>query len=283
MKIILTESQHRRMVMEATRHEVLADKLNQELAGADLERTMDELTTLYAYSEDEILESPVLMNLVKDKMLKEIKDKHYISRDLKEKYEKYFGAVGLGAAKEIIQSGANPYSKFLQLDAVKETIPYRFVPSMDTSRDMVEEMRDGMLFDTLKYLFGNFSPRDALKRASIINNRRGVDYEELYPLVKQFADEHGIILFHKSKGITFAKKDGMMRSLVDYLKDVEPKTKEGFLDYIDSVGRGPGQHTTFFSAAKSAGLIVPVRNGRKITYQLGPNYQAWENDKLVAF
>ena len=75
----------------------------------------------------------------------------------------------------------------------------------------------------------------------------------------------------------------MMRSLVDYLKDVEPKTKEGFLDYIDSVGRGPGQHTTFFSAAKSAGLIVPVRNGRKITYQLGPNYQAWENDKLVAF
>ena len=282
MKIILTESQHRRMVMESTRHEVLADKLNQELAGADLERTMDELTTLYAYSEDEILESPVLMNLVKNKMLKEIKDKHYISRELKEKYEKYFGAVGLGAAKEIIQSGANPYSKFLQLDAVKETIPYRFVPAMDTNRDMVEEMRDGMLFDTLKYLFGNFSVRDALKRASIMADRSR-KYDEIYPYVKEFAQKHGIILFHKYKGITFAKKDGMMRSLVDYLKDVEPKTKEGFLDYIDSVGRGPGQHTTFFSAAKSAGLIVPVRNGRQITYQLGPNYEAWENDKLVAF
>ena len=38
MKIILTESQHRRMVKEDARHEVLADKLRQELAGADLRK-----------------------------------------------------------------------------------------------------------------------------------------------------------------------------------------------------------------------------------------------------
>ena len=56
MKIRLTESQHRRMVKEDARHAVLADKLRQELAGADLERTMNDLTTLYAYTEDEIIE-----------------------------------------------------------------------------------------------------------------------------------------------------------------------------------------------------------------------------------
>jgi len=283
MKILLTESQYRRMVKEQTRHEVLADKLKQELAGADLARTMHDLTTLYAYTEEEIIGSPVLMNLVKDKLLKEIRDNYYISRDLKEKYGNYFAAVGLGAAKEIFNNNTNPYSKFLQLDGVIETIPYTYSSSMDTNRKMVREMRDGLIYDTLQYLFDNFSPRDALKRASIMVNRRKIDYEEMYPLVKQFADKHGITLFNKYKGMTFAKKDGMMRSLVTYLKDVEPKTKEGFLDYINSRGRGPGQHTVFWGAAKNAGLITPVRNGRQITYQLGPNYESWENDKLVAF
>ena len=283
MKVKLTESQYRRMVKEDARHAVLADKLSQELAGANLQRTMHDLTTLYAYTEEEIIGSPVLMKLVMDKLLKEIRDSYYISRELKDKYANYFDAVGLAAAKEIMNSNINPYSKFLQLDGIAETIPYRHTQSMDANREVVTEIRDGLVYDTLQYLFDNFSPRDALKRASIMVNRRMVDYEEMYPLVKQFADKHGITLFSKYHGLTFAKKDGMMRSLVNYLKDVEPKTKEGFLDYINSVGRGPGQHTVFWGAAKNAGLLVPVRNGRQITYQLGPNYEAWENDNLVAF
>ena len=282
MKIILTESQHRRMVKEQTRHEVLADKLKQELAGADLERTMNDLTTLYAYTEEEIIESPVLMNLVKEKMLKEIRDKYHVSRELKDRYGNYFGAVGMAAAKEILNSNDNLYSKFLQLDSVAQSIPYRYVPEMDESKDTAKEMRDGLIYDALQYLFDNFSVRDALKRASIMADRSR-KYNEIYPYVKEFADKHGITLFSKQRGMTFAKKDGMMRSLVNYLKDVEPKTKEGFLDYINSRGRGPGQHTVFWGAAKNAGLITPVRNGRQITYQLGPNYESWENDKLVAF
>jgi len=282
MKIILTESQHRRMVKEDARHQVLADKLRQELAGADLERTMNDLTTLYAYTEDEIIKSPVLMNLVKEKMLKEIRDKHYISRELKDTYGNYFGAVGLASSKEILNNNINPYSKFLQLDAVADSIPYRYLPSMDESKDMVREMRDGLIYDTLQYLFDNFSVRDALKRASIMADRTG-QYAEIYPYVKEFAQKHGITLFNKHRGMTFAKKDGMMRSLVNYLKDVEPKTKAGFLDYINSRRRGVGQHAHFWGAAINSGLITPVRNGRQITYQLGPNYEAWENDQLVAF
>jgi len=270
------------MLKEQTKQEVLANKLSQELAGADLKKTMDDLTTLYGYSEEEIINNPVLMNLVKEKMLKEIRDRYYLSRELKNQYGNYFGAVGMAAAKEILNNNDNLYSKFLQLDAVAQSIPYRYMPAMDENKDAALEMRDGLIYDTLQYLFDNFSVRDALKRASIMADRSR-KYDEIYPYVKEFADKHGIILFNKHRGITFAKKDGMMRSLVNYLKDVEPKTKEGFLDYINSVGRGPGQHTVFWGAAKNAGLITPVRNGRQITYQLGPNYDAWENDKLVAF
>jgi len=282
MRIILTESQHRRMVKEDTRHQVLADKLRRELAGADLERTMYDLTTLYAYTEEEIIGSAVLMKLVMDKLLKEIRDNYYISRKLKDKYGNYFASVGFASAKEIINSNINPYSKFLQLDAVADSIPYRYVQAMDESKDTVIEMRDGLTYDAIQYLFNNFNIRDALKRASIMKDRSG-NYEEIYPYVKEFAAKHGITLFGKQSGLTFAKKDGMMRSLVNYLKDVEPKTKAGFLDYINSRGRGVGQHARFWGAVINAGIITPVRNGRHITYQLGPNYENWENDQLVAF
>ncbi len=142
MKIRLTESQHRRMLKEQTKQEVLADKLSQELAGADLKKTMDDLTTLYGYSEEEIINNPVLMNLVKEKMLKEITHNYYISRELKNKYGKYFGAVGMAAAKEILNSNDNLYSKFLQLSAVAESIPYQYTPGGGAEdKDVVKELR----------------------------------------------------------------------------------------------------------------------------------------------
>lgn len=280
MKIRLTESQHRRMVKEQTRHEVLADKVKQELAGANLERTMQELTTTYRYTEDEIINLPPLLNLVKDKMKKEIRDAYYISHKLTDKYKKYFNAVGEQLAKEIFLGGAaNPYSLFLELDAVVD-----MVPSSGEYLKKVKEIRDGVIGDALEWVFDNFKPIDALKRASIIQDRLGyVYYNQIYPYVKQFADEYGIILFPKHRGMTFAKKDGMIRSLVNYIEDVDPKTKSGFLEYINSRGRGPGQHTVFWSAAISSGIIIPTRKGNQVTYELGPNYEAWENDRLVAF
>jgi len=282
MKIKLTETQHRKILMETAKQEALANKFAQELASADLEKTMYDLTTLYGYSEEEIINNPVLMNLVKEKMLKELRDNYRISYHLKKEYGKYFVAVGMAAAKEILNSNDNLYSKFLQLHAVVESMPYQgSFGGGGEDKDVVIEMRDGIIYDTLQYLFKNFSVRDALKRASLMADR--AKYGEITPYVKDFAGKHGITLFSKSRGMTFTKKDGMMRDLSNYLKDVEPKTKAGFLDYINSRGRTSGQYSNFFSAAKNAGLITPVRNGRTITYQLGPNYEAWENDKLVAF
>ena len=72
MKIKLTETQYRKILMETAKQEALANKFAQELATADIEKTMYDLTTLYGYTEEEIINNPVLMNLVKEKMLKEI-------------------------------------------------------------------------------------------------------------------------------------------------------------------------------------------------------------------
>jgi hypothetical protein len=281
MKIIITESQHRRIVKEETKQMELANKVKQGLSSADLKTTMYEITTLYSYSEEEIINNSVLMELVKEKMLKEIKDNYYISKDLRDKYGNYFGLVGQSAAKEIVQGGSNPYSKFLQLDAVLKTIP-RGYSITESSIEIVKEMRDGLTYDAIQYLFDNFEVAGAIKRASIMKDRSG-NYDEIYPYVKEWAIKHGITLFEKHRGLTFIKKDGMMQSLVNYLKDVNPKTKSGFLDYINSRGRSTGQHAYFWKAAQESGIITPVRNGRQITYQLGPNYEAWKNDNLVAF
>ena len=75
----------------------------------------------------------------------------------------------------------------------------------------------------------------------------------------------------------------MIQSLINYIQDKPKKTKEGFLEYINSRGRTSGQHSTFFRAAVHAGIIKKVRDGRTITYELGPNYEAWKNGNLVAF
>jgi len=96
-------------------------------------------------------------------------------------------------------------------------------------------MRDGLTYDAIQYLFDNFEVAGAIKRASIMKDRSG-NYDEIYPYVKEWAIKHGITLFEKHRGLTFIKKDGMMQSLVNYLKDVNPKTKSGFLDYINSRG-----------------------------------------------
>ena len=92
------------------------------------------------------------MNLVKEKILKEIRDRYYLSRELKSQYGNYFGAVGMAAAKEILNNNDNLYSKFLQLDAVAQSIPYNYMPEMDENRDVALEMRDGLIYDTLQYL-----------------------------------------------------------------------------------------------------------------------------------
>ena len=137
----------------------------------------------------------------------------------------------------------------------------------------------------LEYLFKNNPPKKAIQLASILYNKvRGRGFDgEIMNKINDFAERQGLKLFPKTAGLTFEKKDGMIQSLINYIQDKPKKTKEGFLRYINSRGRTPGQHSTFFRAAVHAGIIKKVRDGRTITYELGPNYEMWKNGNLVAF
>ena len=68
------------------------------------------------------------------------------------------------------------------------------------------------------------------------------------------------------------------------MKDIKTpkKTKRGFLSYIGSQ-YGVGQYSDFWSAANKSGIIEKVGGGSNVTYKLGPNYEAWEEGRVVAF
>ena len=86
-------------------------------------------------------------------------------------------------------------------------------------------------------------------------------------------------------GYSFNRKDdSMIRDLINYMKDISDikKTKRGFLDYIGSHYSG-GQYSDFWSAANKSGIIEKVGGGSNVTYKLGPNYEAWEEGRVVAF
>jgi hypothetical protein len=108
-------------------------------------------------------------------------------------------------------------------------------------------------------------------------------FESVNSIVKGFAEKNGLTLIPKHKGYTFQRgEETMVRDLINYMKDVPQKTKRGFLNYIGS-NYGRGQYSTFWSAVNKAGIIQKVGGGNNVTYQLGPNYKAWEEGNTVAF
>jgi len=144
-----------------------------------------------------------------------------------------------------------------------------------------------VLFDSIQYLFKNYEPKEAIRQSSILSDQLGRKrMENIVPLVKDFAEKNGLTIIPKHKGFTFQKDEGsMVRSLINYMKDIPElpkKTKRGFLDYIGSHYTG-GQYSTFWSAVNKAGIIQKVGGGNNVTYELGPNYKAYEEGNVVAF
>lgn len=282
MKILLTESQYSKLVSESTKQEELAKTLVNVVRNANLEETMRILIEIYGYSEDEIMNIPILSKLTISKFKHEIQYNYHYSKDIREKYRNIFSALIFKVSQDIIENYTNAYSAFLELNTLYDILPRTYPQSVGDKS--IKEWKDGLLYDAIQYVFDNYDINGALKRVSILRDNAGYSKnDEIYPYVKSAAKKHGITIFPKVYGFTFRKKDGMIRQLINYLKDVEPKTKAGFLEYINSRRKGPGQHAYFWSSAIRGGIIVPVRKGNKVTYQLGPNYDAWENDKLIAF
>ena len=284
MKIKLTESQYLKVITENQNPNV--DRLLQKFFDDSSNKGVDDKIMYYfdIYGfDDKMMEvSDRLYDWFKygvlpkwDKILWDTKDKY------RNKLNSLFDAVSTKESKKILNSNKNDLEKIKGLINLDYTLPYYY------ESKILKELIDGLLFDSIQYLFKNYEPKEAIRQSSILADHLGYKrMENIVPLVKDFAERNGLTIIPKHKGFTFQKDEGsMVRSLINYMKDIPElpkKTKRGFLDYIGSHYTG-GQYSTFWSAVNKAGIIQKVGGGNNVTYELGPNYKAYEEGNVVAF
>ena len=181
----------------------------------------------------------------------------------------------------IVGSDRNGYQKLKAIINLDELFPWHY--NSDKMKTL-SEVGDGLIYDAVEDLFKQYEPKEAIRQASLLKNKMGSGkFESVNSIVKGFAEKNGLTLIPKHKGYTFQRgEETMVRDLINYMKDVPQKTKRGFLNYIGS-DYGRGQYSTFWSAVNKAGIIQKVGGGNNVTYQLGPNYKAWEEGNTVAF
>jgi len=284
MKIKLTESQYLKVITENQNPNV--DRLLQKFFDDTSNKGVDDKIMYYfdVYGfDDRVMEvSDRLYDWFKygilpkwDKILWDTKDKY------RNKLNSLFDAVSTKESKKILNSNKNDLEKIKGLINLDYTLPYYY------ESKILKELIDGLLFDSIQYLFKNYEPKEAIRQSSILADHLGYKrMENIVPLVKDFAERNGLTIIPKHKGFTFQKDEGsMVRDLINYMKDIPElpkKTKRGFLDYIGSHYTG-GQYSTFWSAVNKAGIIQKVGGGNNVTYELGPNYKAYEEGNVVAF
>ena len=181
----------------------------------------------------------------------------------------------------IVGSDRNGYQKLKAIINLDELFPWHY---RSDKMKTLSEVGDGLIYDAIEDLFRQYEPKEAIRQASILKDKMGSrKFESVNSIVKGFAEKNGLTLIPKHKGYTFKRgEETMVRELINYMKDVPQKTKRGFLNYIGS-HYGRGQHSTFWSAVNKAGIIQKVGGGNNVTYELGPNYKAWEEGNTVAF
>jgi len=284
MKIKLTESQYLKVITENQNPNV--DRLLQKFFDDTSNKGVDDKIMYYfdVYGfDDKMMEvSDRLYDWFKygilpkwDKIVWGTKDKY------RNKLNSLFDVVATKESKKILNSNKNDLEKIKGLISLNYTLPYYY------KGKILEELIDGLLFDSIQYLFKNYEPKEAIRQSSILADYLGYKrMENIVPLVKDLAEKNGLTIIPKHKGFTFQKDEGsMVRSLINYMKDIPElpkKTKRGFLDYIGS-HYGAGQYSTFWSAVNKAGIIQKVGGGNNVTYELGPNYKAYEEGNVVAF
>ena len=278
MKIKLTEEQYRKFVSEDTNRTNFMNKVYKEIENKDIRDVWDLIVNVYGFTVDEVIEDEMLYHLLGYKMLDSVKSWGYLGFNPRP-YRRYLNVIAEKLSDDVWVSNIPPSQKAIEL----KQILFLFDDSV-AGNETVERILLS-IEPTLEYLFKNNPPKKAIQLASILYNKvRGRGFDgEIMNKINDFAERQGLKLFPKTAGLTFEKKDGMIQSLINYIQDKPKKTKEGFLRYINSRGRTSGQHSTFFRAAVHAGIIKKVRDGRTITYELGPNYEMWKNGNLVAF
>ena len=284
MKIRLTERQYLKVITENKNPKVdrFLQKFFDDTRFLDGDEKLYYFFDVYGFDEKMMGVSNRLYEWFKYSLLSDIK---IIGRRTISKYQNKINnlleLLTTKESKKIIDSNKNDLEKIKELSKLESIMP-RYYESK-----ILKDLIDGLLFDSIQYLFKNYEPKEAIKQSSILSDQLGVKRREnIVPLVKDFAERNGLTIIPKHKGFTFQKDEGsMVRSLINYMKDIPEipkKTKRGFLDYIGSRYTG-GQYSTFWSAVNKAGIIQKVGGGNNVTYELGPNYKAYEEGNVVAF
>lgn len=277
MKIKLTEEQYRKFVSEDTNHSRLIDKIYDEINSKDIGDAFDVIVNVYGLSVDEVMQYDKLVTLIGNKLLNRKRQTGFLGFNPRP-YIRYMSKIGTKLSDDVVNSDLPPQQKLFEL----YDILWFFNDSFG-EEDTIDEILT-LIPKVLDFYFKTYPPKKAIQMASILKDKiRGRRfYSTITNITNDFAEQNNLKVFPKTAGLTFQKKDGMLQDLIDYITDREKKTKEGFLKYINSRGRTSGQHSTFFRAAVASGVVKKVRDGRTITYELGPNYEAWKNGNLVA-
>jgi hypothetical protein len=297
MKIKLTERQYSKLIKEATwsRNNLNVDSIvdlfksdskrfNQSREG--LAEFFNLFFNVYGLNIEDVMNNKKLYNIVlsRSNHLMDFRDKQQFQK-LPNDFTvvDIFSYILFTEYEKILNMGT-PEQKYNNL----HTLFYRFYTLMTVygENELLREIQrhlDRFSDDMIKYIVKTYDPIESIKRLSILN-RKSHD-PKVDDTAKEIANKNGITLISKHMGYSFNRKDdSMIRDLINYMKDISDikKTKRGFLDYIGSHYSG-GQYSHFWSAANHSGIIEKVGGGSNVTYKLGPNYEAWEKGKVVAF
>lgn len=283
MKIIISESQYKRLLSEE--YEDKINEFKKIIYGGGFKHPdilLDEYFNIFDYDKDNAISAiendDELYNIFLEKLLSGyfyhtyVNEKIYLTNIFNYVIEKY--------SIFLFKDRKNILKNFNILLNIKFKLPFWY------ENDLLNEFVDALFNDVTKLIFNKYPPKEAIKELSILTDKLGNRYKvRLFDVVKKYAEDNGLLLILKDKGLTFNRReDSMVRDVINYLKDPSEKikTKTGFLRYIGS-SLGGGQHATFWSALNKSGIIQKIGSGNNVTYTFGPNYDEWENGNLIAF
>jgi len=286
MKIRLTEVQYRKLIKETTLNfnkdiTPLVEAFIEGIKGATPIRVMNSFFNTYKLTLDDVKNNKLLYKTMYNIDWRGIDEGVVVDRYKYSEIVEFFLQSEYGR----IMNMSTPFQRFNNLFSLRNKFDsWSNVTSYWSTRVTSQMMNESEL--VIDSILNTYSGVEAIKRLSIFNERTKYKFRtEISDVVNNITKENGLTLVNKSGGYSFNRKDdSMIRDLINYMKDISDikKTKRGFLDYIGSHYSG-GQYSHFWSAANHSGIIEKVGGGSNVTYKLGPNYEAWEKGKVVAF
>jgi len=284
MKIIITESQYKKLLSEEYRDEIEQFKKVSD-NWVNPSAFLDVFHRIF-YLNDENDPNTLLNVIQNDRelyniFLEKLKSGYFYNTYLKDYKFLYpmFDYIVEDYSMYLVRNKEDVINNFYKLVDFKLKLPFSYQNIFLI--DLIESSIDRVI----PIMFNKYPTKDVIRKLSIVTDKLSFLKNRTFEVVKKYAEDNGLLLIPKDKGFTFNRKENsMVRDVINYLNDPSEKikTKTGFLKYIGSP-LGGGQHATFWSALNKAGIIQKIGSGNNVTYTFGPNYDEWENGNLIAF